>query len=320
MQFPAVAKPPVGIVFDSAMDRIDEVLALAMLHGFDGKDQARIAAIAISRADLQAAKFCDAVRLFYASATTGTAAMFMHAMPVGLLDGKPAATVPMLDVPLTQKSVIKNIDDTADSGTLIRNSLEAYHDQNAAVVLSGPATDLAKLLDMYGAKDLIASKVHLLCLTETGLEKDAAAARAVNARGPSPVVMVGRDLGESLPFPGESIERDFAWATGHPVVDAYRAYKPMPYDAPSWAMAAMLYAARPKEGYFELSEAQSGQPRRLIFDPAQKERIIKTYIEMASTKPVPRKPRRPPDEKKDDKKDDKKPDEKSAEKKKDVEK
>ncbi len=78
MQFPAVAKPPVGIVFDSAMDRIDDVLALAMLHGFVGKDQARIAAIAVSRADLQAAQFCDAVRLFYASATTGTAAMFMQ--------------------------------------------------------------------------------------------------------------------------------------------------------------------------------------------------------------------------------------------------
>ncbi len=311
MQFPAVAKPPVGIVFDSAMDRIDDVLALAMLHGFDGKDQARIAAIAISRADLRAAQFCDAVRLFYASATTGPAAAFMHAMPVGMLDGKPAAPVPMLNVGLTGKSVIKSIDDTADSGTLIRNSLEAYHDQNAAVVLSGPATDLAKLLDMYGVKDLIASKVRLLCLTETGLERDAPAARAVIARWPSPIVMVGRDLGESLPFPGESIERDFAYSTAHPVVDAYRAYKPMPYDAPSWAMAAMLYAVRPKEGYFQLSEAQSGQPRRLIFDPAQKERIIKMYIEMASAKPVPRKPRRPPD----DKKADKKADEKNAEKK-----
>ncbi len=211
---------------------------------------------------------------------------------------------------MTQKSAIKSIDDTADSGTFIRNSLEAYHDQNAAVVLSGPATDLAKLLDMYGVKDLIASKVRLLCLTETGLESDAAAARAVIARWPSPIVMVGRDIGESLPFPAESIERDFAYSTEHPVVDAYRAYKPMPYDAPSYAMAAMLYAVRPKEGYFQLSEAQSGQPRRLIFDPAQKERIIKLYIEMATAKPVPRKPRRPPDDKKTEKKADEKKDEK----------
>jgi len=57
MQFPGLAKPPVGIVFDSAMDQIDDVLALAMLHGFEGKDQARIAAICISSRDLRAAQF-----------------------------------------------------------------------------------------------------------------------------------------------------------------------------------------------------------------------------------------------------------------------
>ena len=28
----------------------------------------------------------------------------------------------------------------------------------------------------------------------------------------------------------------------------------MPYDAPTWAMAALLYAVRSQEGYFKLSE------------------------------------------------------------------
>src|SRR5271169_4701379 len=91
MQFPGAAKPSVGIVFDSAMDTIGDVLALAMLHGFEGKDQARIAAICVSSSDLRAAQFCDAVSHFYASATTGPAAMFMHFAPIGLADGKPAA-------------------------------------------------------------------------------------------------------------------------------------------------------------------------------------------------------------------------------------
>lgn len=80
----------------------------------------------------------------------------------------------------------------------------------------------------------------------------------------------------------------------------------MPYDAPSWAMAAMLYAVHPNDGCFNLSG--SGNRRNLILDPEQKERIIRTYIEMASAKPVPRKPRRPPDDKKDEKKDEKKQD------------
>lgn len=299
MQFPA-AKPPVGIVFDSAMRRIDDVLALAMLHGFDGKGEARIAAIGISNPDLQAAQFCDAMRTFYASATTGPAAMFMHAPAIGLADGKPVAGPPMLSVPLTKTgadgkqvyaNAIKSIDDTADVATLFRNALMAQYDQNTAVVLSGPATDLANLLDMYGVRDWIKRKVRLLCIAETGMQEDAAAARKVLADWPSPIAMAREAIGEALPFPGESIGKDFAWSTAHPVVDAYRAYQPMPYDAPSWAMAAMLYAVHPKDGYFNLS--QGGKPQSLILDPAQKERIVRTYIEMASAKPVPRKPRHP---------------------------
>ena len=95
------------------------------------------------------------------------------------------------------------------------------------------------------------------------------------------------------------------------VVDAYCAFKPMPYDAPTGGMAAVLYAIRPQEGYFKLSEpgviqvlgdgrtrftpSAGGKHRYLILDPAQRERIVKTYTEIASAKPAPRQPRfRPP--------------------------
>ena len=301
MQFPALAKPPAGIVFDSAMDRIDEALALALLYGFDGKEQARVAAIAVSRPDLAAARFCDAVRMFYLNAAAGAFAGFRGGLPIGLADGKASAGVPMLNVALAQKSAIHSEIDTADPATLIRNALMAYHDQNAAVVLSGPATDLAKLLAMPGVKDLIARKVRLLCATEPGLEIDAPAARAVLGSWPSPIATVSRELGESLPFPGESIEKDFAWATAHPVVEAFRAYKPAPYDPPSWAMAAILHAVRPKENYFTLSGG------KLVLDPTQKQRVLQAYVELASARPVPRKPRHAPDDK------DKKADEKKKE-------
>jgi hypothetical protein len=298
MQFPASAKPPVGIGFDSAMDSIGDVLALAMLHGFDGKDQARIAAISVSSGDLRAAQFCDAVSHFYASATTGPAAMFMRFTPIGLADGKPAAESPIFAKP-AGTTTIKSVIDTADPATLIRNELMAQYDQNAAVVLGGPATDLANLLNLYGVKDWIARKVRLLCIAEDGLQTDAAAARKLFTEWPTPIVTVGREIGDTLPFPGESIDKDFAYSTAHPIADAYRAFKPMPYDAPSSAMAAMLYAVHPNDGYFKLSG--TGNPRALVLDPDQKERIIRTYIEMASAKPVARKPRRPPDDKDKDK-------------------
>ena len=90
-------------------------------------------------------------------------------------------------------------------------------------------------------------------------------------------------MGDALPYPGASIEKDFAWAPAHPVVDAYRALKPMPYDAPAAALAAVLYAVHPDDGYFKLSDpgtisvlddgrtrftpAADGKHRYLIVDP-----------------------------------------------------
>lgn len=309
MQFPGAAKPAVGIVFDSSFSRIDDMLALAMLHGFEGKDQARIAAVCVSSPDLRAAQFCDGLSHFYASATTGTAAMFMRFTPIGMADGKLAGESPVFGK-LTKPSYttsIKTIDDTADGATLIRNALTAQYDQNGAIVLSGPATDLAKLLDMYGCKDLIVHKVRLLCVLEAGIDPAAAASRRVFADWPTPIVTVGRAIGEALPFPASSIETDFSYSAAHPVADAYRAWRPMPYDAPSSAMAAMLYAVHPNDGYFKLSG--TGKTRSLMLDPDQKDKIVHTYIEMASAKPVPRKSRRPADDKKDEKKDEKKEEE-----------
>jgi len=274
MQFPAAAKPPVGIVFDSAMARPDDVLALAMLHGFQGAGQARIAAIAVSSGDLRAARFCDAVNRFYASATTGAAAMFRRFPPIGLAQASPAGESRMFSGP-DLSSAVKSINDTADPATLIRNALTAQYDQNAAVVLSGPPADLIQLLALQGAKELIARKVRLLCMTD----------RATPIPGwPTPVVTVGREIGEALRYPADSIEKDFAYANPHPIAEAYAAYQPMPYDAPSWAMAAMLYAVRPGDGYFGVTDS------KLVLDPEQKDRIIRTYVEMASAKPVPRKP------------------------------
>ena len=87
----------------------------------------------------------------------------------------------------------------------------------------------------------------------------------------------------------------------NPVADAYKACRPMPYDSPSLAMTAALYASRPKEGYFKLSgpgtisvdnegrtsftASEKGTHQYLIADPEQKEKILAAYVELASAKP-----------------------------------
>ena len=139
---------------------------------------------------------------------------------------------------------------------------------------------------------------------EPTIKSDVAAARKLFAEWPTPIVAVGSEVGDALPYPGASIEKDFAWAPAHPVVDAYRALKPMPYDAPASALAAVLYAVHPAEDYFKLSDpgtisvlddgrtrftpGAEGTHRYLIADPAQKERITAVYTAMVSAAPAPR--------------------------------
>ena len=92
-------------------------------------------------------------------------------------------------------------------------------------------------------------------------------------------------------------------------------YKKMPYDAETWDMTAVLYAVRPQEKYFGVSEpgaitvtdegslkftaSPNGKHHYLTLDPANKERIVKAFTELASARPVVRQRRfRRPDEQK----------------------
>ena len=327
MQFGGQGKQPVGVIFDSDMGAsIDGALALALLYGLEGKGEARLTSVSVSKSNLKAAAFCEAVGRFYAGATSPEVRVYLRSLPVGLsTDGKMPEDTPMLTAPLAKRNAdgtpvyshgIEKLNDTAEPAALIRNAFTAQVDQNSVVILAGPATNLARVLDLPGAKDLIARKVRLLSVAggaypdgpaESRIRTDIAAAKKLFAEWPTPIVACGRDVGEALRFPASSVETDFAWTPNHPVVDAYRAFQPMPYDAPAAGMAAALQALRPQEGYFKLSgpgtirvlddgrtqftPSADGKHRYLISDPAQKERGIRTYTELASAKPVPRQPR-----------------------------
>ena len=315
MQFQPTGKPPVGIVFDADLgNNIDDALALALLYGFQGKNEERVISVSTTKSSLKAAIFADILVRFY----TGEPNAFAGVTPIGLsLSGAMAADTPLLDAvtgkPQYPRSIVK-MNDTADPLALIRNALSAQFDQNAIVVLTGPATNLDAMLAIPGSKQLVAQKVRYLVVgADAQLLVDLPALQRLLAEWPTEIVFAGAELGDALPFPAASLEKDFAWSTAHPVVDGYRAYRPMPYDAPAVAMAAALYAVRPQENYFKISAAgtasagasglqlapaSGGKHRMLEFDPAQKDRILQIYAETASTKPVGRAQRfRPPQKK-----------------------
>jgi hypothetical protein len=310
-------KPPAGAFFDSGFATIDDLLSVALLYGLQGKNDCRVAILTMSRPDLATAGFVDAVERFY----HGPAGNFSQLPPIGMrTEGAAGVTLAAFTAPFAKtkpdgtpvyRNEVKRALDTGDPNTMFRNYLAAQYAQHAFFVLAGPATNLAALLGFRGMKEAIAAKIKYLVVAggafpdgpaEAHIKADIPAARKVFSEWPTPIVASGYEVGNAVEFPGASIDKEFAAIPNHPVADAYRAYKPMPYDTPSGSMAAVLYAGRPKEGYFRLSDpgtitvgddgrtsfnpSAQGKHQYLIFDPAQKDKVVQTYVELASAKPV----------------------------------
>ena len=163
------------------------------------------------------------------------------------------------------------MNDTADPLALIRNALSAQFDQNAIVVLTGPATNLAGLLALPGTPPLIAKKVRTLVM--------AADASHAERRCPPPSVC-------SPSGPPRSWWPAANWAT--PSLfrrPASRRISPGRRHIPWWppiaptarcrtmrpavAMAAALYAVRPQENYFKVSDPGTVQCRRRWTPPSR---------------------------------------------------
>jgi len=309
-----------AIIYDSDFGRdIDTVLALAVLSNLGTKG--RIVSTAVSNSSLEAAAFCDAVSRFYAGESPGPFGG-RGMLIVGLSEtGAKLEAAPRLSKPLSMENAegkplfphnINALNDTADPPVLFRNALLAQRDGDVTFILAGPPTDLIHLLALNGGRDLVASKAKLLVVAagsypdgpaDPRILADLAAARQLFATWPTQIVAVGTEVGAAVPYPARSIEQDFAWATAHPVVEAYRANQVMPYDAPSQAVIAALYAANTSEDYFRLSEpgiitvgddgttrfspSVGGKHRYLMVDLSQKERIAKAFTALASAKPSP---------------------------------
>ena len=265
-----------AVVFDSSLDGIAQVLALAMAAGLHSKQEIRLTSLSIGRNNLKVASFCDLIARFYGPSLSigmsekGTAETSLPPMMTAALskqtpEGKP-----------TYVRSVERFIDTADPLALIRNAFTAQQDQNTVVVLAGSPVNLLGVLSLPNSRQLIQQKVRALVIAGSPDSK-------LMDVWPSPIVVVGDEVGQAAPFPAASIEQDFAWAPNHPLVDAYRAAGAMPYDVPSTAMAALLYAAHSNQNYFAVSG--TGKQQKLTLDPMQKDRVVQAYRQVLSAKP-----------------------------------
>ena len=311
-QNPFGAKPPMGVIFNTSMTRPDAALALAEIYGFESRREARMGSVCVVGSGLKTAIFCDLTARFY---QTGPLRNGNQALAVGLAAVDPLPPDPPMVLPAVDRKdekggpryprTVNKLHDTSLAEAVLRNGV--IFNAEAAIVLSAPATYLARSLDLPGTKDLYKQRVKRLIIVDDGSpQRDVAALRRVISEWPAPVFYCGPEVGRSLRFPGEAIEKDFEWAPAHPVVDAYRAFQPMPYDAAAYDVAAIHYAVHPDSGFFQVSEAGAltvsgsgemrfsaggGNVRQLVVVDAKKAEAIAAFVAVTSAKPVVPQPR-----------------------------
>jgi inosine-uridine nucleoside N-ribohydrolase len=291
------AAEPVRVIFDTDIGNdIDDVLALAILHAFESRGEAKLLAVTITKDNRWAAPAASAINGFYGRAS----------IPVGIVRNGVTREDGKYNQVIAER--YQHADKFEPAVTVLRRALESSPDGSVIIVQVGFSTNLAQLISEGGGSDLAAKKVKLLVVMagdftrpeylEYNVKEDVAAAKVLFEKWPTPIVASGFEIGRFIKYPARSIENDFAWTPRSPVVDGYRAYMKMPYDRETWDLTAALYAVRPEAGYFGLSQpgtiivgqkgetsfapSPQGRHRYLTVDDTQRARILEAFLYLAT--------------------------------------
>jgi inosine-uridine nucleoside N-ribohydrolase len=314
----ARAANPVPLLYDTDMGNdIDDALALAVIHALETRGECRLLAVTITKDNSWAAPFVDLVNNFYRRGGIPVAVVRGGKTPE---DGDYVRVVSEMRSPAGDLLYPRRLQDGAKAPPavgLLRRVLASQEDRSLVMVQVGFSTNYARLLDSrpddlspLAGLDLVQRKVRLLVamagafpptMAEYNVKVDLPATRKLFSQWPTPVVASGFEIGHSILYPAASIEKDYGYVAHHPIADAYRAYKPMPYDRPTWDLTAVLYAARPDRGYFGLSPPgrihvdeqaltrftpeKEGPHRYLTVTEEQRIRIREALVQLASQPP-----------------------------------
>jgi inosine-uridine nucleoside N-ribohydrolase len=301
----ALSFAQVPVIFDTDMGNdIDDALALALLHALESRGECRLIAVTITKDNPWAAPYIDLVNTFYGRSK----------IPIGMVKNSRVTPEdsPMIRVPSERKRPdgsfiyphkLMSGADAPDALVVLRQAIAAQPEHSVVIVQVGFSTNLAHLLD--DSAELVARKVKLLVMMagdfakrnpEFNIKMDIPSAQRLLRDWPTPIVTSGFEIGNSMLFPASSITRDFPG--DHPVADAYRNYRKFPYDRPTWDITAALYAVRPNDGYFSLSEpgtinvdaagvttlvpGAGGKHRYMVMNDTQRARALEAMILLSS--------------------------------------
>jgi inosine-uridine nucleoside N-ribohydrolase len=306
------------VIFDTDMGNdLDDVFALALLHGLADRGECAILAVTVSKPHPLAGPFCDALNT----------ACGRPDLPIGV--ARPADATgdgPYLRELLGPDAAepfphdLKDSGDAPEPAAVLRRALADAPDGSVVLIGVGPATNLAALLrsgpdtaSPLDGRDLAARKVSRLVLMagdfdrarpEFNVEQDVPAARAVLDGWPTPVVLCPFDVGHRVPYPREPrFAADAPGERGKLLLAADVATFGHPRGFPAWDLSATLHAVRPDAGAFALSPPGTvrlddrgatalepdpgGRHRYLIVEPGRIGAVQDAFVELVE-RPAPR--------------------------------
>lgn len=341
----------VNVIFDTDVCRdIDDAMALAIVHAMQDRHEANLVAVTVGLNERSCAPFISALNVFYghpnipvgtlktgldmkAAREKGSKAIGRHlqgtdalAFAEFILEQRHSDGSEVYPRRLTDDS------QAPEAVSLLRETLAKQPDQSVVMIQVGYGTNFAALLDSgsdaiskLNGSDLIKKKIRLLSVmagefntkainTGTNIYEDVPSAQKVFNEWPTPVVVSGAEVGGSISFPALSIERDFSYASRHPIAEGYRFYcatflrqnfpdwvKQCPHDHHTADLTAAFYALRPDRNYFSLSkpgkitvlpsgnirfvEEKSGNHRYLMVSKEQKIRAQEAMVMLVSQPP-----------------------------------
>lgn len=317
----AEADGPMRVIFETDMGNdVDDALALDMLFKYAEQGDIDLLGISSNKRDEGSIEFLDQLTTWYGRPD----------IRLGyVVDGAPCedavnyayAVYSMKNADGTPLFPLSHASDhhIQPSVEMYRSILAEQPDSSVTIISVGFSTNLAQLLESapdaispLPGNELVKQKVARLVtmagdmvhpdVAEYNVIRDVAAARKVFSEWPTPLVTSPHEVGNHIEYPATSIENDFGWTEVHPVVEAYKAYLPMPYDRPTWDLTSVLYAVEGTGNYFTLSDAgdievseggvttftpdPAGNRYYLMADSIQSANVLARFLEL-----IPRQPK-----------------------------
>jgi len=241
-----------------------------MCHTMADRGACELLGVTISKVNPLAASFVDAENTFYGRPD----------LPIGVTRDPSAQKRESKYLPLANSPDyphdLRSNDQAWEAVDLLRELLAKAPDKSVSIISVGIASNMANLLhskaDAHSPLDgpaLIRQKAKLLSImagsfTFTNNTNYHLEANVINGIGfmqtvakewpeDVPVVWSGYEIGYSLPFPRQSIARDFGYVPHHIVKEAYLLHSGPEHDRPCWDESSVLYAVFPDRGFFGLS-------------------------------------------------------------------